>query len=492
MLRVDQVHVIRHKVLQEGRSIRSVARELGVSRNSVRKYKREPEPVRKSGRPKPRPVTDAVRPRLEALVADWGARTTAKQRITATRLHRELVAEGFVVGLTTVQTLWREHRRQRQEVFVPLVHRPGEEAQVDFFEVTVEVDGERRRVWKLLIRLMHSGRDFAWLYPRGDQVAFLDGHVRAFAHFGGVPQRCVYDNLSAAVRKVMLPRRELTERFQALVNHYSFTPCFARPGVGHDKGGVESRGKGIRLQYLTPIPRGATLQAVSEELLQALDRHADTSRDRAGRSVSERFVEESAHLRALPARPFAARRVVLCSVSRSAQVKVEGAVYSVPSHWHGLSATAYVGPEEVEVVCRGESETHPRQHRGGQSIRYRHFLPELSRKPQALQQVMEELLRELAPPYAAFWRLLVGRHGPSDAARTFARALEAVCEHGDAKVTAALQDMIAAGQTKVLRLRDREPKPAPVRVPAALAGVQVEAPSAASFDALLAEASSRD
>ena len=89
-----------------------------------------------------------------------------------------------MVGLTTVQTLWREHRRQRQEVFVPLVHRPGEEAQVDFFEVTVEVDGERRRVWKLLIRLMHSGRDFAWLYHRGDQVAFLDGHVRAFAHFG--------------------------------------------------------------------------------------------------------------------------------------------------------------------------------------------------------------------------------------------------------------------------------------------------------------------
>ena len=72
MLRVDQVYIIRHKVLQGGRSIRSVARELGVSRNSVRKYKREPEPVRKSRRPKPRPVTDAVRPRLEALVAAVG------------------------------------------------------------------------------------------------------------------------------------------------------------------------------------------------------------------------------------------------------------------------------------------------------------------------------------------------------------------------------------------------------------------------------------
>ena len=209
MLRVDQVHVIRHKVLPEGRSIRSVAGELGISRNSARKYRQEPVPVRKPGQPKLHPVTDAVRPRWEALVADWGARTTDKQRITATRLHRELVEEGFVVGLTTVQTLWWEHRRQRREVFLPLVHRPAEEAQVDFFEVTVEVDGVRRRVRKLLIRLMHSGRDFAWLYPRGNQVAFWDGHVRAFAHFGGVPQRCVYDNLSAAMREVVLPRREL-------------------------------------------------------------------------------------------------------------------------------------------------------------------------------------------------------------------------------------------------------------------------------------------
>ena len=68
---------------------------------------------------------------------------------------------------------------------MPLVHRPGDEAQVDFFEVTVELRGERRKAWKFLMRLMYSGRDFVRLYDRQDQVAFLDGHVRAFAHFGG-------------------------------------------------------------------------------------------------------------------------------------------------------------------------------------------------------------------------------------------------------------------------------------------------------------------
>ena len=135
---------------------------------------------------------------------------------------------------------------------MPLVHRPGDEAQVDFFEVTVELGGERRKAWKFLMRLMYSGRDFVRLYDRQDQVAFLDGHVRAFAHFGGVPARIVYDNLAAAVRRVQFPRRQLTERFEALVSHYLYEPCFARPGEGHDKGGVEGRGRGVRLQHLTP------------------------------------------------------------------------------------------------------------------------------------------------------------------------------------------------------------------------------------------------
>ncbi len=246
MLKMDQVHVLRHKVLNEGRSIRRVARELGLSRNTVAKYLDQPEPVRSSRRQRERPVWEAVQPRLEELVAEWEPRTTGKQRITAMRLYRQLKAEGYQVGRTLVGDYWRERRRQRAEVYVPLVNRPGE-AQIDFFEVVVEVGGERRKAWEFLLRLMYSGREFAWLYDRCDQLAFLDGHVRAFAHLGGVARRCVYDNLAAAVRKIVGARRELTGRFLALVSHYLFEPDFARIGEGHDKGGVESRGKAIRL-----------------------------------------------------------------------------------------------------------------------------------------------------------------------------------------------------------------------------------------------------
>ena len=141
MLRVEEVHVLRHKVLVEGQSRRRVAREMGISRNTVRRYLTLSEPVRIEREPRKRPVFEAVQPRLKELIEQWEERTTPKQRLTATRLHRQLREEGYEVGVTLVRDYLREWRRRRAEVYVPLVHRAGDEAQVDFFEVTVEVAG---------------------------------------------------------------------------------------------------------------------------------------------------------------------------------------------------------------------------------------------------------------------------------------------------------------------------------------------------------------
>ena len=480
---MDQVHVIRHKVLVEGISIRAVARDLGVSRNTVRKYLEESEPVRKCAIQRGKPVMEAAQERIEELLADWATRTTAKQRVTGTRVHRALTQEGHEVGLTTVRAVLRERRRLRSETYVPLVHYPGDEAQVDFFEVTVEIGGERRKAHMFLMRLMYSGRDFTWLYDHCDQVAFLDGHVRAFAHFGVVPRRCIYDNLKPAVTKVLFPKRQLAPRFEALVSHYLFEPCFARPGEGHDKGGVESRGKNIRLQQLTPIPHGETLGDIAGALLASLDRDALRKRDQKGRSVQERFEEERGQMQYLPERPFEARKTVLCSITRSAMAKVETAWYSVPSHWKSLSATAHVGCEDVEIHCGDESITHPRVAFGQRQIKYRHYLKELARKPQALRQVAPELLGELPEPYTQLWRLLVDRYGPADAARSFARILGAVCEHGEDQVGLGISMAIEAGRTELIPLPKR--KSASIEVPSPLRGYEVEHTCASDYDRLL-------
>jgi transposase len=109
MLRMDQVHVIRHKVLLEGKSVRSVAREMGISRNTVAKYLKNPEPRRRAARKqKHAPVREMVAPRIEEILLEWRERTTPKQRITGTRIHKQLLEEGYEVGITTVRDYLRE------------------------------------------------------------------------------------------------------------------------------------------------------------------------------------------------------------------------------------------------------------------------------------------------------------------------------------------------------------------------------------------------
>ena len=480
-MRMDQVHVIRHKVLLEGKSVRSVAREMGVSRNTVAKYLKNPEPTRRVTRKQKRaPVMEMVAPRIEEILSEWSERTTPKQRITGTRIHRQLVEEGYEIGITTVRDYLREKRRKEAEVFVPLIHRPGEEAQVDFFEVRVEEDGQMKKVWKFVMRLMYSGRDFVRIYERCDQLSFLDAHVRAFSYLGGVPRRIVYDNLTAAVKKVLGSERELTERFTALVSHYLFEACFARPGEGHDKGGVEARGKGIRLAHLTPIPRGETLSEISEVLLREVE---------LAFAAEQRFVEEQRHLRELPEHPFEARKVELVSVSRRSTVSVGGATYSVPSQWASLRATAYVGVEDIRLVCGGQSVLYAKERKGAKKIRYRHYLSELAKKPQALRQVVPELIREMDEPYGKLWEMLTERHGEKEASRVLSRILGAAVDHGEEPVAEALQGALSRDRFDLLalaeHLEDRRRHSRSVAVPEALSNYRVESTNATDYDRLL-------
>jgi transposase len=489
MLRMEQVYGIRHLVLAEGWGIRRAAREFGVSRNTVRRYLAGAEPGMRKPAARPRPVLERVRARLDELLAgskDW---TQGKQRLTATQLHRMVVAEGHAVGATVVKEYVAEWKRRRREVFVPLDYPPADLGEVDFFEVFVDVGTKRHKAFLFVMRLMCSGRDFAWLYPRQDQVCFLDGHVRAFAHLGGVPHRLLYDNLRAAVARILVgSERELTQRMQALAAHYAFEPCFARPGTGHDKGGVESRGRAIRWQHLVPIPTGADLETIGGELLCRLDRQAETQRDLQGRTIAERFAEERAHLLALPAHPFRAAAARVVGVSPRSLVRIEGGWYSVPCAWAGLEVTAYVGPHTVGIVGPDDRIEHGRVRFGERSIRYRHYLPELARKPQAVRQVAHRLVPELGEPFVTLWRRLRIEHEAREAARRLAHVLGAIVRLGEPRVAIEIGRALAHGTSLSLALAEIAPPPptvAPDRLPPSVAGIEVLAASARDYDALL-------
>lgn len=480
---MDQVHVIRHKVLVEGRSQRQVAKELGLSRLTVKKYLQQAAPVRRESQPRARPLWDAVRHHVEALLAESARWTGGKQQLTAARLHALLREAGHDVGLTLVKTAMAEWRRQRREVFIPLTYRPGDLAEVDFFEVLVDIAGRRRKAWLFLLRLMYSGRDFAWIYERQDQVSFLDGHVRAFAHLGGVPARAAYDNLRAAVVRILVGGvRTLTPRFAALASHYLLEPCFCRPGEGHDKGGVEARGRALRGQALVPIPSGPTLDAINAALLARLDARA------AAGPIAARFAEEQAVWRAAP-EPFVAEATTVATVSPRAVVRVEGAWYSVPCRWAGLDLVVRIGPMTVTIVGRdGTPIVHPRRRFGERAIDYRHYLPELARKPQAVRQVLPDLLRDLGEPFPAVWAQLDAAHGAREAARLLAKILGELERRGAAAVVPALQTALRTGAPLTLASVVAPMIPR-LEVPAALRELAVPSGCAADYDQWLTGAS---
>jgi transposase len=234
--RVEQFEQIRRDRDREGLSIRALARRHGVHRRAVRQALASPlPPPRKQPEGRPAPKLGPYRPLIdEWLRADREA--PRKQRHTARRIWQRLVEEhGADVSERQVRRYVRRRRRELgepvDEGFVPQVHEPGVEAEVDWGEAIAEIAGQRRKVYLFLMRACYSGAAFVIAFERPSQQAFLEAHVEAFRFFDGVFQVVRYDNLRAAVRQMLRGRRRREQdRFVALRSYYLYESVFTRKG----------------------------------------------------------------------------------------------------------------------------------------------------------------------------------------------------------------------------------------------------------------------
>ena len=200
-----------------------------------------------------------------------------KQRHTCKRIFEWLRDEhGYSGGITIVTDYVRARKRLGKEVFVPLAHDPGH-AQVDFGEAWAIIAGVRRKVHYFALDLPHSDACFVKAYPAETTEAFCDGHVAAFGFFGGIPLSILYDNTTLAVAKIKKDgKRVRTETFTKLQSHYLFQDKFARPAKGNEKGKVEGLIGYVRRNYLVPIPRFDSFDALNAWLEeQCLKRQGD-------------------------------------------------------------------------------------------------------------------------------------------------------------------------------------------------------------------------
>lgn len=390
MLSVADYDKIRRRVRNEGESQREVSRNLGHSRHTIKKaLDHASPPGYRRTKPVDRPVIEPV----HELIDTWlekDKKCLKKQRHTAKRIFDRLGDEyDFKGSYSAVQRYVALKKSTEGETFYPLVFDPGEEAQVDWGEARVIVNGEEQKVYLFCMRLCFSTVCFVYAYLRMNLESFLDGHRRAFSFFGGVPLRAAYDNLKTAVIHVGRGReRTLNETFCIMKSHYLFETRFCNVASGWEKGHVENLVKHAQRTFMTPPPEGADADLSSLNI--HLERECEKDMDRLvlekNRTRRDLFEEEKTRFLPLPEADFEACRTSDPRVSKQLLVRYDSNDYSAPSKWayHQVLLKAFV--DRIDIFFKDERiATHPRSYeKHAFVLNPLHYIPLLEKKPGGL------------------------------------------------------------------------------------------------------------
>jgi transposase len=375
------------------KSIKEIARTLGISRNTIRRivrqesagaaYERSEQPASKLG---------GYKNQLEAWLLE-DSKLPKNQRRNARKFYEHLQPQGYTGAYDSVQRFvkrWHLEAGRAGQAFIPLSFAPGEAYQFDWSYETVELEGTVQTVKVAHFRLCYSRLIFVVAYLRETQEMLFDAHDKAFSYFSGLPLRGIYDNMKTAIDTVFTGKdRQFNRGFLKMQDHYLIEPTACTPGAGWEKGQVENQVGNIREWLFIPRLKFESLAALNEHLQQACLQLAKNRKHPEQKSLSIWEVyelEEKPALRPLVP-PFEGYSERTCKVSSTCLVTFDRNHYSVDCRYayHPVSLRAYA--TRVEVVVKGKViAQHMRQFGRGKTI-YNpwHYIPLLDRKPGALR-----------------------------------------------------------------------------------------------------------
>ncbi len=485
-------------------SVRALAALHDTHRRTVRLALGSATPPQKRAPvSRPAPVLGAFHDVIDGwLVAD--REVPRKQRHTARRVFERLRDEH---GCEAAETTVRDHVRARRralglsgEGFVPQAYVPAVDAQVDWGEAQVVLAGQRTRVFLFGMRACWSGAAYWEAFPTLSQTAFLEGHARAFEWFGGVFETIRYDNLTAAVKKVLRGhRREQTDRFVALRSHYLFESDFTTPGIAgaHEKGGIEGEVGRFRRRHFVPVPAVRRLGELNQELEACIEHDLARRIDGRPETVGAMLWTERGRLARLPVEEYTPAEHASVRVDQKSLVTVRQCRYSVPTRLVGLRVAAQIGAHTVTIRHDGQIVArHDRAvERFSTTALLDHYLELLARKPGALRRALPlaqaRQRGEWPSVYDELWQRLEDKVGRSEAASQMVDVLMLCREHPPEAVERAVAGALAAGAIDgravhvLCRRTAGRPITQSVSIDQRIVQVEVPTPSISAYDQLL-------
>ena len=414
MKQVELYGRVRHAVFIHRMSRREAARVFGINRRTVDKMLAfSVPPGYRRNKVVRCPKLDGFTGIIDQIL-ETDKQVHKKQRHTSKRIFERLRDEhGFTGGITIVKDYIFAARQRQREMFVPLSHPPGH-AQVDFGEALGVIGGVERKIHFLVMDLPQSDACFVKAYPGETSEAFCDGHISAFAFFGGVPVSILYDNTTIAVARILGDgKRKRTRVFSELVSHYLFEDRFGRPGKGNDKGKVEGVVGYARRNFMVPPPRFASFDDLNAHLEeQCRRRMSDTLRGQA-ETIRERLKRDIAAFQDLPAIAYDACDKRTARVSSLSLVRYRSNDYSVPTAYGHREVLVRGYVHEVVIACGSEIiARHPRSwDREDFIFDPLHYLALIEQKTNALDQAAPLADWELPDAFTTLRRLLEARMG---------------------------------------------------------------------------------
>jgi len=391
-----------------GYSQREIARTMGISRKTVKRYILEYENEKTGSDNKQQGVinppsydsSSRFKPKLTSKVSDFIEELlkknddkriagNAKQCLKGVDIHEALLEAGYQIGYTTVCNYIKQQRKKTQEIFIRQQAKPGCVSEFDWGIAKLKINGKQKNMMLAVFTLAYSNHRWAMLFYRQDMCSFLQAHVCYLNDLAGVPKQLVYDNMKTAVAKFAIKQSDKvpTQDLLKLSSYYQFDYRFCNAAKGNEKGHVERSVEYIRRKAFARIDQFESLAEAQKHLDMTLVKLNNKSVKGSSSPIVDNMKKELKCMLPLPTVPYDYSVIQMGKLDKYHTICIDTNHYSVPEQVLGSVVEYKLLPNQIIIYDHNQQlvAQHTRLHAKHQwCINIDHYWKSFKTKPGAL------------------------------------------------------------------------------------------------------------